>query len=345
MDDFRLLPQQIAALKALHRTLRDQRLADRVKAVVLLGNGWSFAQVAEVLLVNEKTVRLWLERYQHGGNDELLSLHYQGKAPKLDEQQQAKLAEHLDSTTYLKSDDIRRYINKTFGVKYSPSGVKELLDRLGFVYKKPKHVPGKLDPEKQKAWVAEYAELRKTKGKNDPIYFADACHPQHNSVPAYGWIRRGKDKMLPSNGGRKRVNIHGAINIETLDMATDFAKSVNKESTLRLVRKVEQRHPKAKKIHFLVDRASYYTAKWLRKQLEGSKIMLHFLPSYSPNLNVIERLWKFFKREIVYNQYYEKFEDFVSACKGFFRCRTKYRERLRSLLTENFQLYEHATCK
>jgi transposase len=224
-------------------------------------------------------------------------------------------------------------------VSYSPTGVKELLHRLGFSYKKPKHVPGKLDPVAQEAFLQEYAQLRQTKGKNDPIYFADACHPQYNSIPAYGWIRRGKDKELKSNNGRKRVNIHGAVDITTQEVVTDFTKRVNKESSLRLCKKIEKKHPQAKEIHVFLDNASYYKAKWLAEQLQGSKIVFHFLPSYSPNLNLIERLWKFFKREILYNTYYEKFDDFLEACKGFFRCRTKYRDHLRSLLTENFHRY------
>ena len=145
---------------------------------------------------------------------------------------------------------------------------------------------------------------------------------------------------MKSNSGRKRVNIHGAVDIDTLDITTDFTKSVNKESSLRLFKKIEKKYPKAKQIHIIVDNASYYVAKWLKEQLKGTKILFHFLPSHSPNLNLIERLWKFFKKEILYNTYYEKFEDFVSACKNFFRCRTKYREKLRSLLTENFQLYK-----
>ena len=77
--------------------------------------------------------------------------------------------------------------------------MKDLLHRLGFVYKKPKQVPGKLDPVKQEAFVEKYESLRKNNGWNDPICFADACHPQHNSIPAYGWIRCGKENMLKSN--------------------------------------------------------------------------------------------------------------------------------------------------
>jgi transposase len=340
MDDFQLSDKQVAALKVLHKAQRDRRLAYRINAIILLGTGWSVADVAQALLVDESTVRLWCEKYQQEGQKGLTTLQYQGATSFLTKSQQKELAKHLEKNTYLTSIEIRHYIKKTYHVEYSPTGVKELLHRLGFVYKKPKHVPGKLDPNEQEAFLEEYRRLRETRDKNDPVYFADACHPQYNSIPAYGWIRRGKDKELKSNCGRKRVNINGVVNIDTLEVATDFTKSVNKESSLRLFRKIAERHPKAKSIHVILDNASYYKAKWLREMLQGTKIVLHFLPSYSPNLNLIERLWKFFKKEILYNRYYEKFEDFVEACKGFFRCRTKYREKLRSLLTENFHLYK-----
>ena len=222
----------------------------------------------------------------------------------------------------------------------------ELLHRLGFSYKKPTHVPGKLDTDKQKEFVTEYEKLLETKGKNDPVCFVDACHSQHNRLPAYGWIRCGKAKELRSNGGRRRVNIHGAVNIPTMDIVTDFTKSVNKESALRLFLKMIKLHPKANKIHIYLDNyldnASYYVARWLKEKLKVTKIVLHYLLSHSPHLNLIERLWKFFKKKILYNTYYATFEDFLLACKGFFRCRTKSKEELRSLLTEKFHLYENA---
>ena len=340
MDEFRLTPQQIAALKALHRKQRDRRFADRLEAIVLLGSGWSAANVAQALLIDETTVRNWLEKYQHGGETELLTLMYQGKTPSLTDTQQEKLAKHLDENTYLDSNAIRHHIKKTYGVSYSPSGIKDLLHRLGFVYKKPKHVPGKLDPVKQAAFLDEYAKLRKNAGKNDPIYFADAVHPQFNSIPAFGWIRRGVEKELKSNGGRKRVNINGAVDIDTLETVTDFAKTINGASTIRLFKKLEAKHPDAKAIHIIVDNATYYKSKPVKEYLENSRIELHFLPSYSPNLNLIERLWKFFKKKILYNKYYETFVEFLSACKNFFRCQTKYRDELRPLLAENFHLYQ-----
>ena len=147
MDDFRLTAKQIGKLRELHRKQRDRRLADRLKAIVLLGSDWSVAEVAQALLVDEKSVRLWLEKYRQGGETELLALHDQGKEPSLTDEQQHELAQHLDENTYLDSNAIRYHIEKTYGVKYTPSGVKDLLHRLGFVYpnccfeyKRPKHV-------------------------------------------------------------------------------------------------------------------------------------------------------------------------------------------------------------
>ena len=180
MTDFRLTDKEIAALKRVHRKQRDRRLADRIKAVVHLGSGWSVSQVAEALLLDETTVRNWLEKYQQGGTDELLTLCYSGKEPLLTEKQQQELAQHLDEHTYLASKDIRHYVKKKYHVAYSASGMKDMLHCLGFSYKKPTHVLGKLDSEKQEAFVEDYEKLLKTKGKNDPVLFADACHPQYN---------------------------------------------------------------------------------------------------------------------------------------------------------------------
>ena len=88
MENFRLTKKQIDALKVLHKTQRDRRFADRIKSVILLGTGWSVSAVAEALLVDEKTIYNWLEKYQHGGKDELLALNYQGTEAKLTETQQ-----------------------------------------------------------------------------------------------------------------------------------------------------------------------------------------------------------------------------------------------------------------
>lgn len=95
-------------------------------------------------------------------------------------------------------------------------------------------------------------------------------------------------------------------------------KTLNAESIIRFLQKIEDAYPTKTKIHLFCDNAPYYRNKAVTKYLEESKIQLHFLPPYSPNLNPIERLWKWMKERIVYNTYYEHFEDFKLAILGFF---------------------------
>ena len=102
----------------------------------------------------------------------------------------------------------------------------DLLHRLNYSYKKTKLVPGKADTEAQKEFIEFYNELKETKGVNDPVYFMDGTHPQHNSVATYGWIKKGKVKEIKSNTGRQRLNINAAIDIERLSIAVDYSDSI-----------------------------------------------------------------------------------------------------------------------
>jgi transposase len=340
MKDYALSKEEIAELEKFHRSLRDKRQADRVKAVIALSKGWSAAQVAQILLFDEKTSRHHFERYQQGGLPALLDDNYPGAEPKLDEHQMSELEAYLEEHIFLDAKSVIAHIHKQYGVRYSLSGVTDLLHRLGFSYKKPTHVPGKQDPALQQTFLDEYEQLKTNKGVNDPIYFADATHPQHNSIPSYGWIKTGKEKELKANCGRQRLNINGAINIETLEPTTGFYDTINADSTIDLFSKVEAKHPDAETIYIIVDNARYNHSLLLKEYVKGTKIKLIFLPPYSPNLNLIERYWKFFKKKVLNNRYYETFEEFRRACQSFFQKQKKYLPELTSLLTENFHIQE-----
>jgi transposase len=116
-----------------------------------------------------------------------------------------------------------------------------------------------------------------------------------------------------------------------------FAESVNAQSTLAVLQRLESKHPKAKKIYVYCDNARYYRCSLVQEFLKLSRIELLFLPPYSGNLNLIERLWKYFRKQL-YNKYYAHFADFVAACGHFFEHIKGHRDALRTLLTENFQL-------
>jgi transposase len=340
MQNVTLTPDEIAKLRIAHRTARKKRDADRIKAIVLLGKGWTFGQVAEALLVDEETIRQYLISYKERGIKGLLSLKYKGKASKLSDKELKQLEKHLEKETYLKVEEIIFYIKKIFNIKYTVSGMTDLMHRMGFVYKKPKVVPGKADKEKQKEFIDLYNKLKSERNENDPFYFLDGVHPQHNTIASYGWIKKGVDKEIKSNTGRQRININGAINIDNFKASFQYGDSINAQTTVLLLKKLERANKKAVTIYAFADNATYYRSKIVTEYLKYSKIKLIFLPPYSPNLNIIERLWKFFKKKIIYNKYYETFEEFKFACKLFFKNIKKYKKELASLLTDNFQLFE-----
>ena len=174
--------------------------------------------------------------------------------------------------------------------------------------------------------------------KLHPIYFMDATHPQHNPVIGCGWIERGKEHAIKSNTGRRRLNINGAIDVQTMSAQIRFDDTIDAASTIALFEQIEKANPTASCIIVICDNARYYRSKAVTEYLRTSRIKLVFLPPYSPNLNLIERFWKFFKREVLYNRYYDTFDKYKAACKRFFGEVDSYAPRLRTLLTENFEI-------
>ena len=335
MTDYRLDKRELAELRTAHRQVRDVREAYRINAVILLGQGRTVADVADALLFDPDTVRSYFKRYKEGGLDGLLRMSYAGSEALLDAAQLAELDAHLQTRLYPSSEAVARWVEERWGVRYTPSGMTALLHRLGYRYKKAKLTPGKPDAERQQAFVENYKHIKEG---GDPIYFMDATHPQHNPVIGCGWIKRGEDFPIKSNTGRRRLNINGAIEIATYSAEIRFDVTIDAASTIALFEQIEKAHPNATRIVVICDNARYYRSRAVQEYLTTSRIHLEFLPPYSPNLNLIERFWKFFKRQVLYNRYYETFEKYKDACQQFFARLSEYVPQLRSLLTENFQI-------
>ena len=337
MQNF-LTPDEQMILKEAHLAAREKRHADRIKTILLLNDGWRYEQIAKALLLDDATLRRYLKLYQDEGLDALVENRYKGKNAKLTEEQCAALKAHLEEIIYLSAKPIVAYVAQSFGVNYTPEGLTHLLHRLGFVYKKTKPVPGKADPEKQKAFLEAYHQLKEQKGPHDRIYFMDGAHPNHNAMPAYGWIAKGVIKEIPTNTARQRINFNGAIDISDFDLVIREDPTLNAQSTIALFKQIEDKNPLAEVIYVIADNAPYYRSKLIKEHLQDSKIKIIFLPSYSPNLNLIERLWKFFHKTVQYNQYYSTFDRFKEVSLNFFANIKDHHHALRSLLTENFQI-------
>jgi transposase len=338
MADYRLDKRELAELRVAHRQVGDVREAYRINAVILLGQGRAVSDVADALLLDPETVRTYFKRYKGGGVAELLRMSYVGSEALLDPAQMAELDAHLRTHLYLTAEAVARWVAQRWGVRYTLSGMTMVLHRLGYAYKKAKLTPGKADPERQEAFLVDYEKLKENKEDDDPIYFMDATHPQHNPVIGCGWIKRGEDFPIKSNTGRRRLNINGAINVQTMSAQIRFDDTIDAVSTIALFQQIEQANPTASRIIVICDNARYYRSRAVMEYLKGSRIHLEFLPPYSPNLNLIERFWKFFKRQVLYNRYYETFEKYKDACRAFFADLDAHAPRLRTLLAENFEI-------
>lgn len=335
-----LTTEQIAALRVIHRKSRERRVCDKIKALLMLHSGYSYEQIAQVLLLDDATIRRWYAVFEDKGINSLLSDNYVGSTSKLNEKQIQQLIRHLENNVYLTAKEICAYVLKKYGVEYTVKGMTSLLHTLGFQYKKPKHIPGKADIESQLEFVNAYQKLKKKKKQEDRIYFVDGVHPLHNSQPAYGWIRKGIDMVIPSNTGRQRLNLNGAYNLEDHKAIIQEADSINSQSTVSLIKEIMRNQPLGL-IYIILDNAKYYRSELVKAFVKKNKrVKLVFLPPYSPNLNIIERLWKFFKKKVTYNTYYEKFTVFREYCLRFFKNLDKYRAELETLMTDNFQLIQ-----
>jgi len=129
------------------------------------------------------------------------------------------------------------------------------------------------------------------------------------------------------------------MNAETYEVTVIESETVNTESTVRLIEILDQKYPLAREIILILDNAKYHYSKEVQNNLKDHpRIIMAFLPSYSPNLNLIERLWRFFKKKVLYNQYYKDIKAFRNASITFFKNIGQYADQIASLMGGGFEI-------
>lgn len=318
-----------------HRRERDKKICDRIKAVLAYDDGYNYSEIARILLLDDETIRRHIEDYF---SNKKLKPENGGSQSYLTNSQTLLLKFHLEETTYLYVKDICDYVKKTFKKSYSISGMTKWLQENGFRYKKPHGIPAKANSDQQESFIKYYNKLKaKTLGK-EPIYFADSAHPQHQTQLAYGWIPKGVRREIAMTGRQYRLNYIGGICLDGHKIIYEQTDKVAQFSIQSFLSKLRKKHPENKKIHLIWDNAGYHRSKAIKTYAKKLKIKIHFLPPYSPNLNPIERLWKIMREQVMYNQYYESFDDFTNAMQYFFKTIGKKKSILRSRITDNFQI-------
>ncbi len=340
-----LSAKERAALRAVIRHPSETHgVARRANAILLLDKGWSYAEVSEAFYLDDDTVRTWLKRYRAGGLDELTLFDWHGRAGHLSWEQEAELSAHLGARLYRDTGEVASHIQASYGVRYSHSGCLKLLHRLGFEYKRPESLPAQANEAKQAAFIAGYETLLRGLADDEVVYFADAVHPEYQSRPTHGWVKKGDKVALRRTSGRRRINLHGALNLENFHCPLIQCEKINAASTIALFEKLEASNPGKRWIYVIVDNARYHHARLVRKWLArpGCRIKLIFQPAYAPHLNAIERLWGVMHREVTHNAFYATFAQFTEAIDDFFTLRLPREWKVwRDTITDNFRIISY----
>ncbi len=269
------------------------RIARRANAILLLDDGWSCERVAKALYFDDDTVRGWRKLYDERGIAGLEQFDARGSSSRLSAEQEKVLKAYVAQALPRSTRQIGAFIEREFGIVYeSRSGLIALLHRLGLEYHKPEVIGRKLDEEKQQAFIEGYEKLRNALGPDEAVLFLDAVHPTHAARPVGCWAPKEEKLAIEQTTGRQRINIHGAIDLETGQTRMIEAETIDAASTIRLLESLEALYPFLVMIHVYLDNARYHHAKLVQEWLAqpGRRIKLHFIPAYCPHLNPIERL-------------------------------------------------------
>ena len=185
-------------------------------------------------------------------------------------------------------------------------------------------------------------KLEEARNNKRTVYFVDAAHFVMGAF--LGWLWCCSRIFVRSSSGRQRFNVLGALCATTHRLIsvcnTGYINSLSVCELLQKLKAVSENLP----ITVVLDNARYQRCKLVQATAVALGIELLFLPTYSPNLNLIERLWKFTKKKVLYSKYYETFIDFQNAITQLLdTAHVVYRGELQSLLTLKFQTFETLT--
>jgi|SRR6056297_511261 len=317
----------------------DPRIRRKLMAIRMHGLGVPHAKIAATLSISDDTVTNYVKLYRDEGLPGLLeNRHYKPTSsvePFLEQIEQS----FVDTPVATASEGAER-IESISGIRLSDSQARRIMVRLGMKFRKCAAVPGKADPQMQFDFLQDelLPRLEEARRGDRRVFFVDAAHFVLGAF--LGMIWSFTRIFVPSGCGRQRYNVLGAVETRDHDFVSiRTTGSVNADTVCELVRKIDETYP-GEEITLVMDNARYQRNKKVFAAAEQYGIELLFLPSYSPNLNLIERVWRLVKAKCLRNRHFEDFAKFMMTIDEFIDSLSgENRLHLKSLVTENFQLF------
>ena len=336
--------EEIDNLQEYRDKQQDARLKVRFIALLMLAYDYQIENVGLIIGKAVRTIDNWYYQFKTKGIESLNSFQYKPKQSYLSDEQIEQLVHWVKTTNPAKLKEVRKYIIDHFEVKYSIEAIRKLLHKRGLKIIRPKVIPGNPpSEEEQKERIEKYFEMKATCEPGTVFLFGDGMHLVHNNVPGLCWGDPKEPPVLKTNTGRKRLNILGAYNPDD----HSFVHLIGEENcnAMRVIEYFEvilKVYRSAPKIVLILDNASYYKAlivtQWLE---EHPKLQIDFLPAYAPNLNLIERFWRFVKDKLVKNTYYEKYKTFRAKTFQLLNHIDEHVDELKTLMVAKFQIIKN----
>jgi transposase len=325
----------------------DPRVQRKMEVLWLKSHGLGHDDIATYADVSRRTVQRYLGEYREGGLARLRCCQWH--------QPQSTLAEHHESLEgYFSKHPPRStrqaqaVIEQQTGIRRGLSQVRHFLKgRLGLRWRQTGAIP--VPPRKtiqehaqeQAAFLEKKLEprLEQAREGHRQVYFVDAAH--FVFAPFLGCLWCVARLFVRAASGRKRYNVLGAFDAVTHRLVHETNLGfINAESVCTLLRAVAGAAV-GLPITLVLDNARYQKCAVVQELATSLKIELLYLPSYSPNLNLIERLWRFVRVESLNSTYFEKFDDFRTAIDGCLDgLSTVYKAEMETLMTHKFQTFE-----
>ena len=172
------------------------------------------------------------------------------------------------------------------------------------------------------------------------VLFLDGMHLVHQVRSSYYWGDPKNPRILPANSSRQRLNILGAYNPETMQLihCTD-ERNCDAAKVIEFFAQILRHYPNAHSVVVILDNAPYFRARIVQEWLDRHpRLICWFLPTYSPNLNLIERFWRLAKEQLVNSIYYKHYKTFRCNVFRFLNNTDRFKENLKSLMNEKFQI-------
>lgn len=302
--------------------------------------GKSHQDIAEIADVHPNTVTTYLHEYQAGGLEAIRTLNFYQPQSELQAHQET-LREYFEQHPCASLKEAAAKIEALTGVKRSSTQVGQFLKQMGMKCRKVGCIPAKADPDQQADFLSQQLQPRLDEAKAGlrAVFFVDAAH--FVLAPFLGFVWCFARVFIQAPAGRQRFNVLAALNAITHDLVLVTNDSyITATSVCALLHQLAALNLTVP-ITLVLDNARYQRCALVQNLAATLNIELLFLPPYSPNLNLIERLWKFVKKEALYSTYYQDFTAFKAAIMDVLNETSgKHKHALDSLLTLNFQTFE-----